>query len=115
MNIIELSVFDCDIRVECVDRQAESLLNSNYGWFKKRIEEAQITYRITRQGAGLLAQIQHVANCPLVRPGVRREPVHLQVFLVGENDAAFCVVHLQALTHVVEGGIELLMFSPRLA
>ena len=26
MNIIELSVFDCDIRVECMDGQAESLL-----------------------------------------------------------------------------------------
>jgi hypothetical protein len=63
MNIIELSVFDCDIRVECVDRQAESLLNSNYGWFKKRIEEAQITYRITRQGAAEELSIARNGAC----------------------------------------------------
>jgi len=52
MDVIELSVFDCDIRVECLDRQAESLLNSNYGWFKQPVEVAQISYRITRQGTG---------------------------------------------------------------
>jgi hypothetical protein len=51
MNVIELSVFDCDIRVECMDRQAESLLNSNYGCFRHPIEDAQISYRITRQNA----------------------------------------------------------------
>jgi hypothetical protein len=50
MDVIELSVFDCDIRVECLDRQATSLLNSNYGWFKRAVEEPQIRYRITRQG-----------------------------------------------------------------
>jgi hypothetical protein len=48
MNIIEMSVFDCDIRVECADRQAESLLDSNYGWFKQPVKGAQITYRVTR-------------------------------------------------------------------
>ncbi len=52
MDVIELLVFDCDIRVECMDKQAESLLNSNYGWFKQPVEAAQITYRITRPGAG---------------------------------------------------------------
>jgi hypothetical protein len=57
MNVIELSVLDCDIRVECVDRQAESLLNSNYRWFKQRIEEPQITYRITRQGTAEVLSI----------------------------------------------------------
>jgi hypothetical protein len=30
MNVIDLSVFDCDIRVECGDRQAVALLNGNY-------------------------------------------------------------------------------------
>src|SRR4030095_15972274 len=50
MDVIELSVFDCDIRVECLDRQAASLLNSNYGWFQRAVEEPQISYRITRQG-----------------------------------------------------------------
>jgi hypothetical protein len=52
MDVIELSVFDCDIRVECLDRQAASLLNSNYEWFKQAVEEPQITYRIARQGTG---------------------------------------------------------------
>ncbi len=52
MKVIELSVVDCDIRVDCADRQAESLLNSNYGWFKQPVNDAQITYRITRPGAG---------------------------------------------------------------
>jgi hypothetical protein len=52
MNVVELSVFDCDIRVECLDRQAESLLNSNYGCFKQSVQDPQISYRITREGAG---------------------------------------------------------------
>ncbi len=64
MNLIELSVFDCDIRVECADRQAESLLNSNYGWFKKRIEDPQINYQITRQGAAEGLSIARNGACP---------------------------------------------------
>jgi hypothetical protein len=51
MDVVELSVLDCDIRVECMDRRAESLLNSNYGCFKHPIEDAQIGYRITRPSA----------------------------------------------------------------
>lgn len=47
---MELSVFDCGIRVECLDRQAESLLNSNYGCFKRSVRHPQISYRITREG-----------------------------------------------------------------
>jgi hypothetical protein len=43
MNIIELSVFDCDIRVTCTDRQAESLLNSNYGCFKQPVNISMVT------------------------------------------------------------------------
>lgn len=64
MNTIELSVFGCDIQVECADRQAESLLNSNYGWFKKRIEDPQINYRITRQGASEGLLIARNRACP---------------------------------------------------
>jgi hypothetical protein len=52
MNVIELSVFDCDIRVECADSQTASLLSSNYEWFKQPLEEACITYRVIRQGTG---------------------------------------------------------------
>ena len=52
MDVIELSVFDCGIRVECLDKQSASLLNSNYGWFKRAVEEPQITYRITPQATG---------------------------------------------------------------
>ena len=52
MDVLELSVFDCDIRVESLDRPATSLLNSNYGWFKQTFEKPQITYRITRPGTG---------------------------------------------------------------
>jgi hypothetical protein len=64
MNIIELSVFDCGIRVECSDPQAQSLLNSNYEWFKQPIEEAQITYRITRRAAGEGRLIARDGTCP---------------------------------------------------
>jgi hypothetical protein len=64
MDVIELSVFDCDIRVECLDRQAESLLNSNYGWFKQPVEVAQISYRITRQGTGEGRLIARDGACP---------------------------------------------------
>jgi len=52
MDVLELSVFDCDIRIESRDRPAASLLNINYGWFKQDIERPQITYRITRRGPG---------------------------------------------------------------
>jgi hypothetical protein len=34
-----------------MDREAESLLNSNYGWFKQPIADAQISYRIIRAEA----------------------------------------------------------------
>ena len=64
MNIIDLSVFDCDIRVECVDRQAESLLNSNYGWFKQSVQDPQINYRITRQDGGEGRLIARNGACP---------------------------------------------------
>jgi hypothetical protein len=52
MHVIDLSVFDCDIRVECSDRRAESLLNGNYGCFKQSVRNPQIRYRITRAGSG---------------------------------------------------------------
>ena len=52
MDVLELSVFDCDIRIESLDRPSASLLNINYGWFKKEVERPQITYRITRRGLG---------------------------------------------------------------
>jgi hypothetical protein len=64
MNIIELSVLDCDVRVECLDRQAESLLNSNYGWFKQPVEDTQITYRITREGPAGGRRIARNGACP---------------------------------------------------
>jgi hypothetical protein len=64
MNVIELSVFDCDIRVEWGDRQTESLLNGNYGWFKQPVEDPQITYRITRQGAAEGRLIARKGACP---------------------------------------------------
>jgi hypothetical protein len=64
MNVIELSVFDCDIRVECSDTQAESLLNGNYGWFKHPVEEAQIAYQITRQASGEGRLIARNGACP---------------------------------------------------
>jgi hypothetical protein len=64
MNVIELSVFDCDIRVQCSDTQAESLLNGNYGWFKHPVEEAQIAYQITRQASGEGRLIARNGACP---------------------------------------------------
>jgi hypothetical protein len=48
MSLIELSVFGCDICVECMDGQAESLLNGNYRWFKRAVRDAQIRYQISR-------------------------------------------------------------------
>jgi hypothetical protein len=64
MGVIELSVFDCDIRVECMDGQAESLLYGNYGWFKQPVEDAQIAYRITRQDADQGLLIERKGACP---------------------------------------------------
>ena len=64
MSVIDLSVFDCDIRVECGDRQAESLLNSNYGWFKQSVQDPQINYRITREDGGEGRLITRNGACP---------------------------------------------------
>ena len=52
MNIIDLSVFDCAIRVEYWDRRAGALLNGNYSGFEKSIRDPQISYRITHEGMG---------------------------------------------------------------
>jgi hypothetical protein len=52
MDVIDLSVFDCQIRIECLDTEAEPLLTSNYGCFKQSIQDPQISYRITREGTG---------------------------------------------------------------
>jgi hypothetical protein len=64
MNVIELSVFDCEIRIECADARAESLLTGNYGWFKQPIEEAQIAYRITRPATGEGRLLARNGACP---------------------------------------------------
>jgi hypothetical protein len=64
MSVIDLSVFDCDIRVECVDRQVVSLLNSNYGWFKQSVQDPQINYRITREDGGEGRLITRNGACP---------------------------------------------------
>ncbi|HEY7318593.1 MAG TPA: hypothetical protein VIE89_13535 [Candidatus Binatia bacterium] len=52
MDVIDFSVFDCAIRVECWDRDAGVLLTSNYSRFEQSIPDPQISYRITREGAG---------------------------------------------------------------
>src|SRR5262245_43684866 len=64
MDVLELSVFDCDIRIESLDRPAASLLNINYGWFKQDIERPQIRYRITRRGRGEQRLIARVGAAP---------------------------------------------------
>ena len=64
MAVVELSVFDCNIRVECLDKQAESLLNSNYEWFKQPVGHAQLAYRITRQDADQKLLIERKGACP---------------------------------------------------
>jgi hypothetical protein len=49
MKPIELAVFDCDIRIDCVDSREESLLQANYGWFKRGIKDPQLHYYIGRE------------------------------------------------------------------
>src|SRR4051794_22538000 len=45
---VDLSVYGCDIHVECMDDKTESLLNRIYVCFKRSIKEGQITYRVAR-------------------------------------------------------------------
>ena len=45
---VELSVFDCNIRVDCLDPRAESLIAANYGWFKGQGKDPDLTYVISR-------------------------------------------------------------------
>ena len=49
MKPIELAVFDCDIRIDCVDSHTESLLVANYGWFKRGLKDPQLQYCIDRE------------------------------------------------------------------
>jgi hypothetical protein len=51
MDPIELSVFDCNIRIECPDDYARSLLVANYGWFQMQSKEPQLRYFINRERA----------------------------------------------------------------
>lgn len=49
MSSIELSVFDCNIRVDCMDSRAESLLNANYGSFRGQSKRPQLRYFVNRE------------------------------------------------------------------
>lgn len=48
MSGIQLSVLDCNIRVDCRDSRAESLIAANYGWFRRETKEPQLHYLISR-------------------------------------------------------------------
>src|SRR4051794_12709250 len=48
MSLIELSVFGCDIHIECMNVKTESLLSWIYACFKRSVKHGQITYRVTR-------------------------------------------------------------------
>jgi hypothetical protein len=49
MTPIELAVFDCDIRIDCMDSRAEALLVANYGWFKRGLKDPRLQYCIQRE------------------------------------------------------------------
>ncbi len=48
MNPIELSVFGCNVRVNCMDSRAASLILANYGSFKGQSKGPQLHYSISR-------------------------------------------------------------------
>ena len=49
MSFLDFSICDCNIRVECTDPHAESLLLGNYGRLRRAITVPQITYQISRE------------------------------------------------------------------
>lgn len=67
MSRIELSVFGCDIRIECMDDRAESLVRGNYGSLKNVAKDPRVFYRITRGEAseGLLIE-RNGSPCPML-------------------------------------------------
>jgi hypothetical protein len=58
------------------------------------------------EGAGGKPQIDQLAHCHARLHGRTREPVHLEVALVGQHQAAGGVQHVEALRHVAERGVE---------
>jgi hypothetical protein len=45
---VELCVFDCNIRVDCIDQQTQSLIVANYGWFRGQGKKPDLRYLISR-------------------------------------------------------------------
>jgi hypothetical protein len=50
MGSLELSVFNCGIRINCFDARAEVLIQSGYSWFIKAIQTPLLSYHISRDG-----------------------------------------------------------------
>lgn len=48
MTSVELSVFDCNIRVDCADKETESFIVANYGWFRRQGKDPDLHYAISR-------------------------------------------------------------------
>ena len=63
---IELSTFGCDIRIDCRDRRAKSLILANYGGLKGPCKESQIYYLITRDPTSQRLTINRDGREPLV-------------------------------------------------
>lgn len=51
MSLLEFSIFDCTVRVDCRDNQAEALLTANYSQLRGNGKDSLLRYRITRQPA----------------------------------------------------------------
>lgn len=66
MKPIELAVFDCGIRIDCVDSRAESLLVANYGWFKRGPKDPQLHYYIDREPTSHRVVIVRDGVAPMV-------------------------------------------------
>jgi hypothetical protein len=49
MKSLTLTVFDCEIRIDCFDRNIKSLLLANYGCFKRALKSAVLHYYIDRE------------------------------------------------------------------
>ena len=70
MSLIELSLVDRAVRVECADHRVVSILRSIYGSLTRAANNPPITYRITPESSGTLSLARNGTPLQTARAGV---------------------------------------------
>ena len=68
---------------------------------------------VADERSGFLAVRDHLAEAAARLHDLRRQAVHLDIALVADDEPLRRIEQQQALRHVVDGGIETLLFQPQ--